>query len=385
MNTATISFIDQLLFRASVKTNAERLGQELVNANKTIVLQQQEIQVLRQMLDDQSASASRYADFTRAINSSFMRLSGTIRQSQGSLSEMALNLRGEHEYADQALHSANMSIAFTSGMVTDLGSVKQTMSHTCTSVALLDKVSADVIQAVDLIRDISDQINILALNAAIEAARAGEAGRGFSVVADEVRTLSHRTTSAAKDIATLIADVRRGATDVGMTIGDLNKQMAGFTSQSGQVALIMGDLHDKVAHMDAAIATNATASFIETMKLDHLVFKAGVYDVLVSNQCEADISARKMVSHHTECRLGEWYAGEGKRLFSNSLAYKRLDRPHRDVHTHGQNAIDSCLNGNAKETVTFIGLMESASVIVIQALDELQKEYVQRFNAVRNK
>jgi len=369
------ALFDRLFFRLECRNKATSLEDQLAKANQSISKKNQEIARLETALIMQATEDAKSREFTRAINSNFMRLAGTIKQSQSSLAKMAQVLRGEHEYADKARESANMSISFTGGMVEGLSSVQDTMSHTHQAVAQLEQVSTDVMKAVDLIRDISDQINLLALNAAIEAARAGDAGRGFSVVADEVRTLSTRTTTATRDIAGLIADVRNGAADVGGTINHLNTLMTGFTSQAGQVATFMGTLHGNVAHMDEAIATNATASFIETVKLDHLVFKAGVYDALIKQQCEPGKQTGHSVSQHTECRLGKWYyEGDGRQHFSRNTAYSKLDRPHREVHTHGQRAIDACVAGEMQESIRFIGLMETASEQVITLLDDLLQE-----------
>ena len=270
-------------------------------------------------------------------------------------------------------------ISFENYQQTNL--LEKTISQTVASASsrlnnfqsLIDHVYQDldsISSIINLITDVSDQTNLLALNAAIEAARAGEHGRGFAVVADEVRKLAERTQNATKDIAANIQVLRQNFSEVQNSTKAIVKEMDLANDEVRKFSEIGENSMNIREDSNSVLDT----TFVGLVKLDHLLFKINAYKAILENNKELSLP-----SHH-DCRLGKWYEeGAGKQHFHNLASYPQLETPHASVHNSFKEVLklfgkDGLKEGNIDKLIEYLKTGESASDNVVAILDRLLVE-----------
>ena len=262
-----------------------------------------------------------------------------------------------------------------STIVSELHALNEQVAVNNESIGNLASQAGEITSIIELITDIADQTNLLALNAAIEAARAGEHGRGFAVVADEVRKLAERTHKATGEISVSIKSLQQEMSDIQSSAETMTQVVERASGQITGFEETLVRLNNNATNIVTSSYNMENSLFIVLAKIDHILYKSRAYNSVMSGTTKLDV-----LSPH-ECRLGKWYDDEGKRRFGKTGSYSKMAEPHRLVHENANANIayinDGIENSHLEHSDAIIGrfkAMEKASNELFSLMDSMLQE-----------
>ncbi|BDQ65124.1 methyl-accepting chemotaxis protein [Shewanella xiamenensis] len=214
-----------------------------------------------------NSSATELSSFTQETNKRMQQQQAETEQTATAMNEMTATVAEVAQSTSAAADSAKDADTYAANgnrividSISSMSQLSEQIQKTAQVIGFLSNESQSIGRVLDVIKSIAEQTNLLALNAAIEAARAGEQGRGFAVVADEVRTLAQRTQKSTQEIEAMIATLQKGvkeavnAMEVGIKqVDDANNK----ANEAGQALKEIVASVDNIAELNAHIATAA--------------------------------------------------------------------------------------------------------------------------------
>ncbi|NTW80044.1 MAG: methyl-accepting chemotaxis protein [Geobacteraceae bacterium] len=233
------------------------------------------IEKLRNIISQISSTSSQVASAAVQLNATAEQIAtgaeevaaqaGTVATAGEEMSatsgDIAQNCQMAAEGAQRASHTAQNGAAVVEKTVRVMGQIAEKVQESAKTVESLGSRSDQIGAIIGTIEDIADQTNLLALNAAIEAARAGEQGRGFAVVADEVRALAERTTRATREIGEMIKSIQKETKDAVAAMEQGVHQVETGTEEAAKSGQALQDILQQVN--DVAMQVNQIATAAE--------------------------------------------------------------------------------------------------------------------------
>ena len=263
----------------------------------------------------------------------------------------------------------------------NLNQIDSRATSTSEQMAELTSSALQINNCVKQIEGISDQTNLLALNAAIEAARAGEQGRGFAVVADEVRTLAGQTGNTTEEIAGIINKTNNYIENIGQSILSIKQDAANLKETTSTIEGSVKLITDLSRSMNLIIGRSTNESYIQVAMLSLTVFKSRIFELIAIENISEEILVQ--ISDHTNSRLGKWYYdGLGHSTFGHLQNYRNLEPHLIAMHKCAAQALTASTNGLVKPKLKHLAAMGEESQSLIRGLCGLNNDLQQMAQAV---
>lgn len=241
--------------------------------------------------DSQQAADEQFQAITMVVTA--------VNELTVAIEEVARNTSNTAQNAREANQTTAQGQALILAAVERVQGLQTTIIQTSEIMARLEEDAKNVTSVIDVIRSVAEQTNLLALNAAIEAARAGEQGRGFAVVADEVRTLASRTQQSTQDIQGMLSQLQSGVQRAVVAMNasaTMTNDAVASATEAGESLVGIGSAVQNITNMAIQIATAAEEQSTVTAEIDRNLVEIDELAMTTSDGAEKTAQASQQLN-----------------------------------------------------------------------------------------
>ena len=258
-------------------------------------------------INETSQEVSRYTQNTQNITNQLAEASEhqaqEIAGASSAISEMATSIDQVSANASESAEVAQRSVQIASNgadvvnrSIEGMDTIREQIQETSKRIKRLGESSQEIGNIVSLINDIADQTNILALNAAIQASMAGEAGRGFAVVADEVQRLAERSTSATKQIETLVKTIQADTNEAVISMEQTTAEVVRGANLAKDAGIALDEIQKVSGDLAKLIASISDAAKLQAASAGHTSSTMSIVQEITSQTTSATFDTARSVS-----------------------------------------------------------------------------------------